>query len=88
MNSTAKLMTLMTARGMFSRHRNNLASHRSDTPTLMKTLEPQFWFNSSGKNFQCGRRADRWLSCVNPCTVVYASRYRLPEKSCWLHDDR
>jgi hypothetical protein len=28
MNSTAKLMTLMTASGMFSRHFNNSASHR------------------------------------------------------------
>jgi hypothetical protein len=46
-NSTAKLMTLMTAKGMFSQHRNNSPPLQSDTPTLEKTLEPAFWFNIS-----------------------------------------
>jgi hypothetical protein len=44
-----KLMTPMTARGMFSRHRNNSSSHQSDTLTPKKSLEPVFWFNLSCK---------------------------------------
>jgi hypothetical protein len=48
-NSTARLMTLMTAKGMFSRHRNNSSSHQSDTLTPKKSLEPVFWFNLSCK---------------------------------------
>jgi hypothetical protein len=42
-------MTLMTAKGMFSRHRNNSSSHQSDTLTPKKSLEPVFWFNLSCK---------------------------------------
>jgi hypothetical protein len=49
MNRTTKLMTPMTARGMFSWHRNNSPSHQSNTPILMQTLETRFWFDSSGK---------------------------------------
>jgi hypothetical protein len=39
-------MTLMTAKGMFSRHRNNSTSHLRHA-TLKKSLEPPFWFNTS-----------------------------------------
>ena len=49
MSSTAKLMTPMTARGMFSRHRNNSPSHQSNTPMLMQTLETRFRFDGSRK---------------------------------------